>query len=155
MDRRSWQYKPDGSHAAPAGGKNLAFREMIAKDLGRSDDAPANTTPLQVYRQVREYHDRSPDKAIVAWHGGTGPIPTLMAGGAQVLMRNPSGGHGQGKTVAKTALDGFVRQQLATTLMNMKPKEPAAADPEHTSCPAPAPHPTPPPSPLPHPPPPL
>ena len=134
IDMRYWQYKPDGSLWAPPGGKNLAFREMIAKDFGRSDDAPANTTPLQVYRQVREYHDRYPDKAIVAWHGGTGPIPTLMAGGAQVLMRNPSGGHGQGRTVDKTVLDGFVREQLATTLMNMKPRDGVAADPEQTWC---------------------
>ena len=56
---------------------------------------PANTTPLQVYRQVREYHDKYPDKAIVAWNGGAGPIPSLMAGGAQAMMRNPSGGHGK------------------------------------------------------------
>ncbi len=134
IDMRYWQYKPDGSLWAPPGGKNLAFREMIAKDFGRSDDAPANTTPLEVYRQVREYHDRYPDKAIVAWHGGTGPIPTLMAGGAQVLMRNPSGGHGQGKTVDQTALDGFVREQLATTLMKMKPRDSVAADPDQNWC---------------------
>jgi hypothetical protein len=134
IDMRYWQYKPDGSLWAPPGGKNLAFREMIARDFGRSDDAPANTTPLQVYRQVREYHDRYPDKAIVAWHGGTGPIPTLMAGGAQVLMRNPSGGHGQGKTVDRTPLDGFVREQLATTLMDMKPMDGVVADPEQTWC---------------------
>jgi hypothetical protein len=134
IDMRYWQYKADGSLWAPPGGKNLAFREMIARDFGRSDDAPANTTPLQVYRQVREYRDRYPDKAIVAWHGGTGPIPTLMAGGAQVLMRNPSGGHGQGTTADKTALDGFVREQLATTLMQMKPRDGTAADPEQTWC---------------------
>jgi hypothetical protein len=134
IDMRYWQYKPDGSLWAPPGGKNVAFREMIARDFGRSDDAPANTTPLQVYRQVREYHDRYPDKAIVAWHGGTGPIPTLMAGGAQVLMRNPSGGHGQGKTVDRTPLDGFVREQLATALMDMKPREGVAAAPEQTWC---------------------
>jgi hypothetical protein len=134
IDMRYWQYKPDGSLWAPPGGKNLAFREMIARDFGRSDDAPANTTPLQVYRQVREYHDRYPDKAIVAWHGGAGPAPTLMAGGAQVLMRNPSGGHGHGKTVDRTPLDGFVREQLATALMDMKPRDGVAAGPEQTWC---------------------
>ena len=134
IDMRYWQYKPDGSLWAPPGGKNLAFRETIARDFGRSDDAPANTTPQQVYRQVREYHDHYPDKAIVAWHGGTGPIPALMAGGAQALMRNPSGGHGQGRTVDQTTLDGFVRGQLATTLMNMQPRDGVAADPEQTWC---------------------
>ena len=134
IDMRYWQYKPDGSLWAPPGGKNLAFREMIARDFGRADDAPPNTTPLQVYRQVREYHDRYPDKAIVAWHGGTGPIPILMAGGAQALMRNPSGGHGQGRAVDQTPLDGFVRQQMATSLMAMKPRDGVAAEPEQTSC---------------------
>jgi hypothetical protein len=134
IDMRYWQYKPDGSLWAPPGGNNLAFREMIAKDFGRSDDAPANTTALQVYRQVREYHDRYPDKAVVAWHGGAGPIPALMAGGAQVLMRNPSGGHGQGRTVDKDPVDAFVRENLASTLMNMQPRDGAAADPEQTWC---------------------
>ena len=134
IDMRYWQYKPDGSLWAPPGGKNLAFREAIEQDFGRKDDAPANTTPQQVYRQVREYHDRYPDKAIVAWHGGAGPIPILMAGGAQALMRNPSGGHGQGKTVDQTPLDGFVREQLAGTLMRMKPADGVAADADRTWC---------------------
>ena len=57
-----------------------------------------------------------------------------MAGGAQVLMRNPSGGHGQGRTVDKTTLDGFVREHLATTLMNMQPSDGVAADPQQIWC---------------------
>jgi hypothetical protein len=134
IDMRYWQYRPDGSLWAPPGGKNLAFREMIAQDFGRADDTPPDTTPLQVYRQVREYHDRYPDKAIVAWHGGAGPIPVLMAGGAQVLMRNPSAGQGQGRSADRTTLDGFVREQLATTLMRMQPRDGVAADPEQTWC---------------------
>ena len=134
IDMRYWQYRPDGSLWAPPGGKNLAFREMIARDFGSSGDTPPDTTPLQVYRQVREYHDRYPDKAIVAWHGGAGPIPVLMAGGAQALMRNPSAGQGQGRSVDRTTLDGFVRDHLATTLMKMQPRDGVAADPEHTWC---------------------
>jgi hypothetical protein len=134
IDMRYWQYRPDGSLWAPGGGKNLAFREMIAQDFGRPDDTPPDTTPLQVYRQVREYHDRYPDRAIVAWHGGAGPIPILMAGGAQALMRNASAGQGQGRSVDRTTLDGFVREQLATTLMEMQPRDGAAADPEQSWC---------------------
>ena len=107
---------------------------MIARDFGRSDDAPPNTTPRQVYRQVREYHDRYPDKAIVAWNSGAGPIPVLMAGGAEALMRNPSGGHGQGRSVDRTTLDGFVRDHLAATLMKMNPRDGVVADPEQTWC---------------------
>ena len=134
IDMRYWQYRLDGSLWAPPGGKNLAFREMMTQDFGSSGDTPPDTTPLQVYRQVREYHDRYPDKAIVAWHGGAGPIPVLMAGGAQALMRNPSAGQGQGRSVDRTTLDGFVREQLATRLMNMQPRDGAAADPEQTWC---------------------
>ena len=134
IDMRYWQYKPDGSLWAAPGGQNLAFREMIGKDFGRAGDQPPNTTPYQVYRQVREYHDRYPDKAIVAWHGGAGPVPVLMAGGAQALMRNPSGGHGQGRTVDLAPLDAFVRQHLSRVLMKMQPRDGIAADPQRTWC---------------------
>jgi hypothetical protein len=135
IDMRYWQYRPDGSLWAPPGGKNLAFREAITRDFTRANgDAPPDTTPLQVYRQVREYSDRYPDIAVVAWNSGAGPIPILMAGGAQALMRNPSGGHGQGRQVDHNTFDDFVRTQLASVLMNMKPRDGVAADPEQTWC---------------------
>jgi hypothetical protein len=57
-----------------------------------------------------------------------------MAGGAQVLMRNPSAGQGQGRSVDRTTLDGFVRERLATTLMKMQPRDGVLADPEQTWC---------------------
>jgi hypothetical protein len=135
IDMRYWQYRPDGSLWAPPGGKNLAFREAITADFNRgAGDAPPDTTPRQVYRQVREYHDRYPDKAIVAWNSGAGPIPVLMAGGAEALMRNPSAGQGQGKTVDRTPLDAFVREHLARSLMNMQPRDGMMEDPETTWC---------------------
>jgi hypothetical protein len=134
IDMQYWQYRPDGSLWAPMGGQNLAFREMIAKDFHRSDDVPATTTPRQVYRQVREYHERYPDKAIVAWNGGAGPIPVLMAGGAEALMRNPSGGHGQGHSVDRTPLDAFVRENLSGHLMAMQPKDGVAEGEQQTWC---------------------
>jgi hypothetical protein len=134
IDMRYWQYRPDGSLWAPPGGRNRAFREAIAADFGRSADSPPDTTPQQVYRQVREYRDRYPDKAIVAWNGGAGPIPILMAGGAEALMLNPSAGQGQGRTVDRTPLDAFVRERLAPVLMKMAPRDGVASDPEHTWC---------------------
>lgn len=134
IDMRYWQYKKDGTLWAPEGGKNLAFREMIGRDFGRAGDQPPDTTPYQVYRQVREYHDKYPKIAIVAWNGGAGPIPVLMAGGAEALMRNPSAGQGQGKTVDRTPLDGFVQQNLAGALMNMQPRDGVTADPEQAWC---------------------
>jgi hypothetical protein len=134
IDMRYWQYKKDGTLWAPKGGENLAFREMIGRDFGRAGDQPPDTTPYQVYRQVREYHDKYPNIAVVAWHGGAGPIPVLMAGGAQALMRNPSAGQGQGKTVDRTPLDGFVQQNLARVLMTMQPRDGVTAHPEEAWC---------------------
>ncbi|MCC9135562.1 DUF6298 domain-containing protein [Pontibacter silvestris] len=117
VDMRYWHYLPDGSLWAPEGGQNLAFREMHPKEFGDP------TTPEQVYRQVREYKNLYPDKAIVAWHSGVGPVPALMAGGAQVLMQNPTAGHGQGRSVDRTPLDLFVQEHLANSLMYMLPKD--------------------------------
>jgi len=134
IDMRYWEYRPDGSVFAPAGGRNLAFREMISTQFPGSSDTPPDSTPLAIYRQVREYHDRYPDKAVIAWHGGAGPIPVLMAGGAEVLMRNPSGGHGQGRSVDRTVIDGFVREYLSSVLMKMEPRDGAANDPDNNWC---------------------
>ncbi len=134
IDMRYWQYRPDGTLFAPQGGKNLAFREMIRAAFPQSSDTPPDTTPYQVYRQVREYHDRYPDKAIIALHAGTGPIPVLMAGGAGVLMRNPSGGQGQGTSADRTALDAFVHKYLARTLMRIQPRDNVINDPEQNWC---------------------
>jgi len=135
IDMRYWQYRPDGTLWAPPGGKNLAFREAITADFSRgAGDSPPDTTPQQVYRQVREYHDRYPDIAIVAWNSGAGPVPILMAGGAEGLMRNPSGGQGQGTTVDRTPVDAFVRDNLARSLMNMQPRDGVMADAGTTWC---------------------
>ena len=134
IDMRYWQYRPDGKLWAPEGGRNLAFREELARDFGRSADQPPDTTPYQVYRQVREYRDKYPNIAIVAWNGGAGPIPVLMAGGAEALMRNPSAGQGQGTTVDRTPLDAFVRERLAGVLMKMSPRDGVTADAERAWC---------------------
>ena len=134
IDMRYWQYRPDGSLWAPPGGQNRAFREMINEDFGRAGDNPPPTTAEQIYRQVREYRDRFPDKAIVAWYGGVGPIPVLMAGGAQVLMRNPAAGQSQAAGPDSTILDGFVREHLANVLMKMVPRDHVLEDAAHAWC---------------------
>ncbi|HUA59526.1 MAG TPA: DUF6298 domain-containing protein, partial [Verrucomicrobiae bacterium] len=134
IDMRYWQYKKDGTLWAPKGGENLAFREMIGRDFGRAGDQPPDTTPYQVYRQVREYHDKYPNIAIVAWHGGAGPIPVLMAGGAEALMRNPSAGQGQGTVVDRTPLDPFVQKNLAGVLMKMQPRDGVTENAETEWC---------------------
>ena len=134
IDTRYWQYRPEGKLWAPEGGRNLAFREMITEEFKRSGDTPPDTTPAQVYRQVREYRDRFPDKAVVAWHGGVGPIPVLMAGGAQALMRNPAAGQSQGEQTDRTKLDPFVREHLARVLMKMSPLDGLLEDAANNWC---------------------
>ena len=90
--------------------------------------APPETTPQQAYRQVREYRERYPDKAVVAWHNGVTAMPALMAGAAQVLNRNPSAGHGQGRSVDRTPVDAFVQEHLADRLAAMAPANDLVAD---------------------------
>ena len=122
VDMRYWHYLPDGSLWAPEGGQNRAFRELHPNEFGDPG------TPALVYRQVREYRVRYPDKAIVAWHAGTGQIPALMAGAAQVLTRNPTAGHGQGREVDRTPLDAFVQARLGDVLADMAPRDGWVAD---------------------------
>jgi hypothetical protein len=117
IDMRYWHYLPDGSLWAPQGGQNRAFRELHPAEFGDP------STPELVYRQVRETRARHPDKAIVAWHAGTGQIPALMAGAAQVLTRNPTAGHGQGRTVDRTPFDAFVQARLLDVLAGMEPRD--------------------------------
>jgi hypothetical protein len=89
---------------------------------------------LAVYRGVREYRDRFPDKPIIAWHGGAGPIPVLMAGGAQALMRNPAAGQSQGGARDDAAFNRWVRGELAGVLMRMTPRDGWLADAEQNWC---------------------
>ena len=134
VDARYWQYRPDGKLWAPEGGRDLAFREMIAAEFKRAGDAPPDTGPQQVYRQVREYRDRFPEKAVVAWHSGAGPIPVLMAGGAQALMRNPAAGQSQGEQPDRTKLDPFVREHLSQVLVRMSPLDGLLEDAANNWC---------------------
>lgn len=134
IDTRYWQTQSDGTLWAPRGDANLAFREQNAQLFGKGVDTPPDTTALRVYRGVREYRDRFPDKAIVAWHGGAGPIPVLMAGGAQALRRNPAAGQSQGTANDAAPIDAFVREKLAGLLMTMAPRDGWLAEPERNWC---------------------
>ena len=58
IDIRQWHYRTDGTLYAPEGGKSLAPRQWA-----RIID-PGQTDCRSVYRAVREYRDRYPDKAV-------------------------------------------------------------------------------------------
>jgi hypothetical protein len=77
-----WFYRSDGSLYAPEGGKNLAPRQH-ARQV-----APGLASEESVYRAVKEYRDRFPDKAVT--YSATGSQygwAILMAGGSLPSVR--------------------------------------------------------------------
>lgn len=78
IDIRYWYYRSDGSVYAPQGGKNLAPRQHARKmKQGLENDT-------QVYRAIREYHEKYPKKAILYSTKNASRFgwPVLMAGGS-------------------------------------------------------------------------
>lgn len=76
IDIRYWYYKEDGSAYAPQGGLNLAPRQHARKlKTGKETDD-------QVYRAVREYREKYPEKVILYSTDGSPRFgwPALMAG---------------------------------------------------------------------------
>jgi hypothetical protein len=121
IDLRYWQYLPNGTLFAPDGGGRRAFRQIRAEAFGTNgDNAPPPGTPELVYRQVREYRDRYPAKALICGDAGQGPIPILMAGGSAVTTdysrEAPPGRDDR-------ALIGFVCGLLSRELLSMNPND--------------------------------
>lgn len=83
IDLRYWWYKADGALFAPPGGKEVPGRYASCFDVAKQ------SPPGQIYRQVREYRQRYPDKAIIhaidASREQTWAF--LMAGGAILIRR--------------------------------------------------------------------
>jgi hypothetical protein len=77
IEMKYWWYAADGSAYAPAGGENLAPRQQIREWKGAKGRSAEQTA-----RQVREYRDRFPDKAILCAHDGADPWAVLAAGGS-------------------------------------------------------------------------
>jgi len=76
IDIRYWYYKEDGSAYAPQGGVNLAPRQHARKlKTGKETDD-------QVYRAVREYREKYPEKVILYSTDGSSRFgwSVLMAG---------------------------------------------------------------------------
>jgi hypothetical protein len=126
IDQRYWQYLPDGTLFAPHSDGRLAFREERAAAFGK--DAVPTTTPALVYKQVREYRDRFPGKAIFTAHAGQGPIPILMAGGAYPLLHDFAASQPLKVDRDDRALFSFLRDHLADRLAHMKPVDDLATE---------------------------
>ena len=154
VDMRYWEYEPDGTLFAPKAGENHAFRELISKAFPGYTDTPPPTTPQQVYRYVREYRDRYPDKALMPMEEGAGPIPILMAGAASQSaltsrppaatptaqesatamypLRTSTTPLAPNQPSADKIIEQFVHAYLAKDLMKMSPKDGWVAAPERT-----------------------
>jgi hypothetical protein len=83
IDIRYWWYQGDGKGYAPGGGLNLAPRQ-----LERVFPHKASSF-AQVYRAVREYRDKYPDKSVMYSSDGQTPFgwAALMAGGSLADIR--------------------------------------------------------------------
>ena len=96
IDIRYWHYQADGSTYEPRGGQNLAPRQH-ARLL-----KPKKTSFEQVYRAVKEYKDRFPNKAVM-YSGDSYPefgVAAFMAGGS--LAQLPAS---VDKEILKAAMD--------------------------------------------------
>ena len=135
IDTRYWQYRPAATFSngndiwAPAGGTNRSFREMVGESFILQSGIPFSTQQEQMYRQVREYTNRFPDKAVVSVYNDVSPIPSLMAGGAQVIMSNQKDGWS-----GRTTFNSFVNKYLAGILMNMRHKDDIVEDSKLNWC---------------------
>jgi hypothetical protein len=84
ISMKYWCYRPDGSLFAPEGGKNKTFREWIKIISLPGPNAYQN------YRQVREYKNKYPDKAVVySVHDNCDPWIVTMAGASAATINAP------------------------------------------------------------------
>jgi len=82
IDIRYWHYQADGTTYEPKGGQSLAPRQH-ARLL-----KPKKTSFEQVYRAVKEYRDKFPNKAVV-YSGDSYPefgMAVFIAGGSLAVL---------------------------------------------------------------------
>lgn len=77
IELKYWWYLADGTLYAPAGGKNLAPRQQLREWKGSM-----KRSAEQNARQVREYRERYPDKAVLFSGGPNDGWAVLAAGGS-------------------------------------------------------------------------
>ncbi len=150
IDLRYWWYTPDGRLFAPAGGRQIpgrftgAFtaaagsaqmrniRLQLQRYVGHGMRAPDGTTAQQIYRQVREYRDRFPHKAILHQipAGRRESWAFLMAGGSLLIGQMPyAGGKDPRSYESPEACRviqptyNFIRRHMADSLWHMRPAD--------------------------------
>lgn len=123
IDLRYWWYKPEGSLQAPPGGRQVA---------GRYTYEISHTTPAQIHRQVAEYRTKYPEKAIIHGNPGTRQHAwAALTGGASLLVgqlpypnkRDPPEYISPEPCRQIQPTYDFIREQIATTLSRMSPRD--------------------------------
>jgi hypothetical protein len=125
IDQRYWQYLPDGTLFAPHTDGEKAFREDRTAAFGK--DLIPHGTPALVYKQIREYRDRFPEKLVLTHHAGHGPIPILMAG-AYPLLNDFAAAQPLKIDRDDRALFAFLREHAADLLPQLTPAPELATD---------------------------
>ena len=125
IDQRYWQYLPDGTLFAPHTDGEKAFREDRTAAFGK--DLIPHGMPELVYKQIREYRDRFPEKMVLTHHAGHGPIPILMAG-AYPLLNDFAAAQPLKIDRDDRALFAFLREHAADLLPQLSPASDIAPD---------------------------
>jgi hypothetical protein len=120
IDMHYWYYTSDNKLHAPLGGQEVP---------GRYTGGADQMTPVQIYRQVREYRQLYPDKAIVhnIYADQKQTMAFLMAGGSMHLRtldavgEYPAEYERPGGCENVLTVYDFIRTHLATDLLGMRP----------------------------------
>ena len=120
IDLRFWFYTNDDKINAPLGGQEVP---------GRYVEASRQMTPLQIYRQVREYRNLYPDKAIIhnIYADQKQTMAFLMAGGSMLLRTLDAVGEYPPRYEMPLGCENIlaiyeiIRSRLATDLSRMRP----------------------------------
>ncbi len=137
-----WWYDRDGRLYAPAGGNQIPARY--------TGNIAGQTTPQSLYRQIREYRSRYPDKAIIQHH----PVEIekawafLMGGGSMIIARmqypdskppkapwDPPDSYiapAEAETILPTY--NFINANLSKSLQKMQPKDIVATNKDNNWC---------------------
>jgi len=123
IDLRYFWYESNGRLFAPRGGREVAGRYALGTDIRA-------TSASQIYRQVRTYRDRYPEKAILhhieASRDQT--IAFLMAGGSALIRKleyavdSPSRYRAPPDSATIQPIYNFISDSFANGLLDMKPQ---------------------------------
>jgi hypothetical protein len=126
IDMRMWWYLKDATLYAPQADKDMAPRQYKQRYINARNKNLFHQTPEHVYRKVREYRERYPDKAVISDGLEAGPWPVLMAGGSMY--------GGDLRTAAEVHLFELIDKHLSDRLQRTAPTDLVKNNPERNWC---------------------